>query len=225
MLLTVADLPILKHSAGSIAAGPDGRNRRAGMMADRVSGMIGRMAGAALLAASLAAGPLFPAAALAEESPFLPPSARQDNLERRLQQRIDTAVSGLEERVAKAMIDALDGRARDGALPRAVEDALARRMAAPGGALPGGASAGAMAPGGRRQGAALAGSPPGAPPLPPLPNMPGSAMSAADLVPSGATFVGCLDGRAFFQDRAGTPFLIDPRAFPATGGGPATCAR
>ncbi|MGA1855842.1 hypothetical protein VH569_07635 [Azospirillum sp. 11R-A] len=168
------------------------------------------MVGAVLLAASLSAGPLLPAAALAEESPFLPPSARQDNLERRLQQRIDTAVSGLEERVAKAMVDALDGRARDGALPRAVEDALARRMAAPGG---------------RRQGAALAGSPPGAPPLPPLPNMPGSAMSAADLVPSGATFVGCLDGRAFFQDRAGTPFLIDPRAFPATGGGPATCAR
>ncbi|HYH39652.1 MAG TPA: hypothetical protein VD860_15625, partial [Azospirillum sp.] len=69
-------------------------------------------------------------------------------------------------------------------------------------------------------GTVLAGSPPGAPPLPPLPTMP-----AADLVPSGATFVGCLDGRAFFQDRAGTPFLIDPRAFPATGGGPATCAR
>jgi len=189
-------------------------------MADRISGMIGQMAGACLLAATLSACLLLPAAASAEESPFLPPKDRQDNLERRLQQRIDSAVSGLEERVAKAMIDALDGRARDGALPRAVEDALARRMAAPGGA-----SAGGMAPGGRRQGAALAGSPPGAPPLPPLPNMPGATMSAADLVPSGATFVGCLDGRAFFQDRAGTPFLIDPRAFPATGGGPATCAR
>lgn len=217
---TVVDLPILKHSAGSIAAGLNGRNQRAGMMADRVSGLIGRMVGVALPAASLLVGLLLPTAAPAEESPFLPPPARQDNLERRLQQRIDTAVSGLEERVAKAMVDALDGRARDGALPRAVEDALARRMAAPGGASPG-----ATPPGGRRQGTALAGSPPGAPPLPPLPNMPGSNMSAADLVPSGATFVGCLDGRAFFQDRAGTPFLIDPRAFPATGGGPATCAR
>ncbi|HYH40120.1 MAG TPA: hypothetical protein VD860_18015, partial [Azospirillum sp.] len=68
----------------------------------------------------LAATPLRPAVALAEESPFLPPKERQDTLERRLQQRIDTAVSGLEERVAKAMIDALDGRARDGALPRAL---------------------------------------------------------------------------------------------------------
>lgn len=222
---TVADLLILKHSAVSIAAGPEDREQRAGMMADRVSGTIGRMAGAALLAVSLAVGLLFPAAALAEESPFLPPSARQDNLERRLQQRIDTAVSGLEDRVAKAMIDALEGRARDGALPRAVEDALARRMAAPGGAFPGGASSGTTPPGGRRQGTALVGSPPGAPPLPPLPNMAAPGMSAADLVPSGATFVGCLDGRAFFQDRAGTPFLIDPRAFPATGGGPATCAR
>nr|WP_255636118.1 hypothetical protein [Azospirillum sp. 412522] len=186
--------------------------------------MIGQMTGAALLAA-LSAGLLLPAAALAEESPFLPPKDRQDNLERRLQQRIDTAVSGLEERVAKAMVDALegralDGRARDGALPRAVEDALARRMASPGGASPA-----AMPPGGRRQGVALAGSPPGAPPLPPLPNMPAPGMTAADLVPSGATFVGCLNGSAFFQDRAGTPFLIDPRAFPATGGGPATCAR
>ncbi|WP_451973291.1 hypothetical protein [Azospirillum endophyticum] len=173
-----------------------------------------------MLAASLSAGLLIPAVAQAEESPFLPPKERQDNLEKRLQQRIDTAVSGLEERVAKAMVDALDGRSRDGALPRAVEGALARRMTAPGGA-----SSGAMPPGGRRQGAVLAGSPPGAPPLPPLPNMPAPNMAAADLVPSGATFVGCLDGNAFFQDRAGTPFLIDPRAFPATGGGPATCAR
>lgn len=185
-------------------------------MVDRLSRRAGRSAGAICGTALLAASLLIPSVAvLAEESPFLPPKDRQDNLERRLQQRIDTAVSGLEERVAKAMIDALDGRARDGALPRAVEDALARRMTVPGGASPG-----AMPPGGRRQGTVLAGSPPGAPPLPPLPNMP-----AADLVPSGATFVGCLDGRAFFQDRAGTPFLIDPRAFPATGGGPATCAR
>ncbi|WP_247893840.1 hypothetical protein [Azospirillum endophyticum] len=173
-----------------------------------------------MLAAVLSAALLLPAAALAEESPFLPPKERQDTLERRLQQRIDTAVSGLEERVAKAMVDALDGRSRDGVLPRAVEDALARRMTSPGGASPG-----VLPPGGRRQGVALAGSPAGAPPLPPLPNMPGSTMTAADLVPSGATFVGCLNGSAFFQDRAGTPFLIDPRAFPATGGGPATCAR
>ncbi|WP_042444084.1 hypothetical protein [Azospirillum sp. B510] len=196
------------------------------MMADRFGARTDRLAGAACgtallaacLTASLPAVLLSPAAALAEESPFLPPKDRQDNLERRLQQRIDTAVSGLEERVAKAMVDALDGRARDGALPRAVEDALARRMAGPGagGALPG-ALPGAMPPGGRRPGTALAG---GAPPLPPLPTL-----SPAELVPSGATFVGCLDGQAFFQDRAGTPFLIDPRAFPATAGGPATCAR
>ncbi|MGF7174768.1 hypothetical protein [Azospirillum doebereinerae] len=156
-----------------------------------------------MAAALLIASPL--AVATAEESPFLSPKERQDHLEARIQQRIDNAVSGLEERLAKTVIDAFDGKARDGALPRAVDDAMARRMAATGGAASGRPPTG---PGGN------------APRLPPLPNLNG-----AELVPAGATFVGCLDGRAFFQDRSGTPFLIDPRAFPASPGGPSSCAR
>ncbi|CAO3433674.1 hypothetical protein [Azospirillum doebereinerae] len=164
--------------------------------------MIGRRLRIWVAAALLAASPL--AAAGAEESPFLSPRERQDTLEAKLQQRIDHAVSGLEERLAKTVIDAFDGKARDGALPRAVEDAMARRMAATGGA----------------SGKPLSGPGGNAPRLPPLPNLTG-----AELVPAGATFVGCLDGRAFFQDRSGTPFLIDPRAFPASPGGPSSCAR
>ncbi|MBP2228993.1 hypothetical protein [Azospirillum agricola] len=161
---------------------------------------------ACLAAALLAVAPL--AAAVAEESPFLTPRERQESLEGRLQQRIDRAVNGLEERLAKTMIDALDGKARDGALPQALEDAMARRMASAGGASGGMAGKALPGPGG------------GAPRLPPLPNLGG-----AELVPAGATFIGCLDGRAFFQDRSGTPFLIDPRAFPAAPGGPSSCAR
>jgi len=175
-------------------------------MDDRKSGAtIRRRLRLVLAAALLAVSPL---PAVADGSPFLTPKERQDGLEARLQQRIDSAVSGLEERLAKTVIDAFDGKARDGALPRAVEDAMARRMAATGaatGATPGRAL---PSPGG------------GAPRLPPLPNLTG-----AELVPAGATFVGCLDGRAFFQDRSGTPFLIDPRAFPASPGGPSSCAR
>lgn len=187
------------------------RERRARAMDKQGDGTVRRLA--RLWVAALAL-PLFVAPAAAEESPFLPPKERQDNLESRLQQKIDRAVAGLEERLAKAMIDALDGKARDGALPKALEDALARRGV---GMPPGGLSNGSLSNGGLPGGRQPAGN---APRLPPLPNL-----SAAELVPSGATFIGCLDGRAFFQDRAGAPFLIDPRAFPPTAGGPATCAR
>lgn len=185
------------------------RERQARAMGDRVGATVRWLARLSVAAMAL---PLVVLPAAAEESPFLPPKERQDNLESRLQQKIDRAVAGLEERLAKAMVDALDGKARDGALPKALEDALARRGA---GVPPGGLSNGGGLPGG--VGRQPAGN---APRLPPLPNL-----SAAELVPSGATFIGCLDGRAFFQDRAGTPFLIDPRAFPPTAGGPATCAR
>lgn len=145
---------------------------------------------------------LGPAAAAAEDSPFLPPKERLDGVEARIQQRIDRAVTGLEERITRAVIDALDGKGREGALGKALEDAVARRLAGGGPSLPAGAAG------------------TGLPRLPPLPGGVG-----ADVVPSGATFVGCLDGRAFFQDRSGTPFLVDPRAFPASPGGPSSCVR
>lgn len=151
------------------------------------------------LASAVLCGLAAPAAA--EESPFLPPKERADGIEARIQQRIERAVTGLEDRLTRAVIDALDGKGREGALNKALEDAVARRLAG-GGALP----------------ASAAGT--GLPRLPPLPGQAGG-----DVVPAGATFVGCLDGRAFFQDRSGTPFLVDPRAFPASPGGPSSCAR
>lgn len=158
----------------------------------------GRRAGWLALAAGLAALAAGGPAAVAEPNPFLPPQQRQDEIEARLQTRIDKAVSAMEERIAKAVIDSLSGKAENGQLPKALQDALARRADAP-----------PPTP-----------LPPGLPGLPPLP-----AGGTAEVVPRGAVFVGCLDGKAFFQDRAGSPFLIDPRAFPPSAGGAGACGQ
>lgn len=160
---------------------------------------------------AMALGAMLPLAAFAgradaEENPFLPPQERQADMDQRLQKRIDKAVSAMEERLTRSLLDALDGKAKDGQLPRALQDAMGRRATAS--ALPATASPGA-------------GALPPLPGLPPLPNLP----AGGDAVPAGAVFIGCLDGRAFFQDRAGSPILVDPRAFPPSAGGAAACAQ
>ncbi len=158
---------------------------------------------AALLLAPASAFAPFTASAI-EPNPFLAPSERADDIEFRLQKRIEKAVSAAEERLVKAVVDALNGR--DGAgIPKPIQDAVARKGAAP-------------------AASANTGLPPGLPGLPPLPNV-ASAGGGSDVVPAGAVFIGCLDGKAFFQDRAGSPFLVDPRAFPSSSGGAGACGR
>jgi len=132
----------------------------------------------------------------AEENPFLPPDERQADVERRLAKRMDLAFADLETRLTRSVVDAVEGKNNDDPLGRAIHDALNRRPAVEAQPLP-----------------AL-------PALPPLPNL-GAAGNG--VVPPGAVFIGCLDGKAFFQDRAGSSFLVDPRALPPGSGGGATC--
>lgn len=149
---------------------------------------------------------LVPGSAFAiEPNPFLAPSDRADDIEFRLQKRIEKAVSAAEDRLVKAVVDALNGK--DGAgIPKPIQDAVARKGAAP-------------------ASSANTSLPPGLPGLPPLPNVASAGGGSGDVVPAGAVFIGCLDGKAFFQDRAGSPFLVDPRAFPSSSGGAGACGR
>lgn len=155
-----------------------------------------------------------PSAALAvEPNPFLPPVERAAEIEARLQKRIDLAVAAVEERLMKTVVDALGSRDAAGA-PKPSPDPAPRRAASANTSLP-----------------------PGLPGLPPLPGLPGGigqggasngpalASATPEPVPAGAVFIGCLDGKAFFQDRAGSPFLVDPRAFPPSSGGAGACGR
>jgi ribosomal protein L12E/L44/L45/RPP1/RPP2 len=61
-----------------------------------------------------------------ETNPFLPPAERGDDMEARLQKRIDRAVAAAEERLVKTVVDALSGRDISGA-PKPLQDAVARR--------------------------------------------------------------------------------------------------
>lgn len=158
-----------------------------------------------------------------ETNPFLPPVERGDDMEARLQKRIDRAVAAAEERLVKTVVDALSGRDISGA-PKPLQDAVARRPPPPPVSSPTSTNTSL---------------PPGLPGLPALPSFMGGpsaappsggapvglASSEAGPVPSGAVFIGCLDGQAFFQDRAGSPFLVDPRAFPPSSGGAGACGR
>lgn len=161
---------------------------------------VGRAPCVAVLAVLL----LGPSAASAvEPNPFLPPVERAAEIEARLQKRIDLAVAAVEERLMKTVTDAMTRRTASAMPPASANTSL----------------------------------PPGLPGLPPLPGLPGGigqggasngpvlAAAASDPVPAGAVFIGCLDGKAFFQDRAGSPFLVDPRAFPPSAGGAGACAR
>jgi len=152
-------------------------------------------------------------ASAVEPNPFLPPVERAAEIEARLQKRIDLAVAAVEERLMKTVVDALSSRDVASA-PKALPDPATRRTASANTSLP-----------------------PGLPGLPPLPGLPGGigqggasngpalASAAPEPVPAGAVFIGCLDGKAFFQDRAGSPFLVDPRAFPPSSGGAGACGR
>lgn len=179
-------------------------------------------------ALAVAAAVMGPQAALAvEANPFLPPAERGDDMEARLQKRIDRAVAAAEERLVKTVVDALSGRDISSA-PKPLQDAVTRRPAPPPASPPPTSTNTSL--------------PPGLPGLPALPSfMGGSAAATAppppggasvglassgpEPVPPGAVFIGCLDGQAFFQDRAGSPFLVDPRAFPPSSGGAGACGR
>lgn len=165
----------------------------------------GAWRGIALAALLLAPVPASAPAFAIEPNPFLPPVERADEIEMRLQKRIDTAVTAAEDRLVRAVVDALNGKDVAG-ISKPIQDAVTRR-----GAAPAAASTNTSLP-------------PGLPGLPPLPNM-ASASGGPDVVPAGAVFIGCLDGKAFFQDRAGSPFLVDPRAFPSSSGGAGACGR
>lgn len=137
---------------------------------------------------------LVPNGAAADTNPFVPPEARQSEIEERVMRRIEGEVAAMEKR----LMEAVEAAARQAA-ERATEKARAER--------------------------------PGEPPpsvLPPA--MPGVGIPAVGLgadanpVPAGSVFIGCLDGKAFFQDRNGSPLLIDPRVFPPSAGGAAACA-
>ncbi len=203
-----------------------------------------RLSSALPFAVAIALWAAPPPALAFEPNPFLPPAQRGDDMEARLQTRIDRAVAAAEDRLLKAVVDALNGRDITGA-PKPLQDAVRRpgptpsapAMAAPYAPPPlPGAAAPVAAPV-----AANTSLPPGLPGLPPLPSFAGSAGSGpppppppqtmgmaatgSDPVPPGAVFIGCLDGQAFFQDRAGSPFLVDPRAFPPSSGGAGACGR
>lgn len=202
-----------------------------------------RLSRALPVAVAVTVGAAASSAVAVEPNPFLPPAQRGDDMEARLQTRIDRAVAAAEDRLLKAVVDALNGRDISGA-PKPLQDAVRR----PGPT----ASAPAMAPPYAPPPlptpstpvaapvSANTSLPPGLPGLPPLPSFAGSggstppppapqpvgmAATGSDPVPPGAVFIGCLDGQAFFQDRAGSPFLVDPRAFPPSSGGAGACGR
>lgn len=169
----------------------------------------------ALAVAAVVMGP-HPVLAI-EANPFLPPAERGDDMEARLQKRIDRAVVAAEERLVKAVVDALNGRDISGA-PKPLQDAVARRSppTSTNTSLPPGLPGLPALP--SVMGGSSAAPPPGGAPI-------GLASSGPEPTPPGAVFIGCLDGQAFFQDRAGSPFLVDPRAFPPSSGGAGACGR
>ncbi len=178
-------------------------------------------------ALAVAAAVMGPQPVLAiEANPFLPPAERGDDMEARLQKRIDRAVAAAEERLVKTVVDALSGRDISGA-PKPLQDAVTRRPPPP--ASPPPTSTNTSLPPGLPGLPALPsflGGPAAAPPPPPPGGASvGLASSGPEPVPQGAVFIGCLDGQAFFQDRAGSPFLVDPRAFPPSSGGAGACGR
>ena len=166
--------------------------------------------GCSLLALALAAGG---AAARAEDgNPFVPPSQREADREAQMQRRVDKAVGELEGRLMQSLVNSLEGKGPASAAQGPLAEALKKlnRSNAP----PASPFAG---PGGQPVADRASG-------LPALPPLPGTAATRDSPVPPGSLFIGCLDHKAFFQDQAGSPFQVDPAAFPS-GPGPGGCGR
>lgn len=145
-----------------------------------------------------------------EANPFIPPSQRQAEREGQLQQRVDKAMSSLEARIVQSLVNSLEGKG-DLSGPESLLAAALKKAIA--GNAPAFDSAGTGRIG--RVGNSS---------LPALPPLPGSTQARDSAVPPGSQFIGCLDRKAFFQDQGGSPFLVDPAAFPPTSG-PGTCGR
>ena len=143
-----------------------------------------------------------------EANPFVPPSQRAADREAQIQQQVDKAVGDLENRIVQSLVNSIEGKAAAGAKEAPLAEALKKLSAA-------NASAPAMAQGAPPVGGAF----------PALPPLPGTAMAGASPVPTGSVFIGCLDRKAFFQDHSGSPFLVDPAAFPSAAAGPGACGR
>ena len=162
-----------------------------------------------------------PGAALAEDgNPFVPPSQREADREAQIQQRVDKAVDDLEGRIMQSLVNTLEGKAPAGAKEAPLAEALKKL----------GAASAPPPPQQQQQQRPLADalSLPAADRgggFPPLPPLPGSSGQRGAPVPAGSLFVGCLDRKAFFQDPSGSPFLVDPAAFPASAAGPGGCGR
>ncbi len=150
-------------------------------------------------------------------NPFVPPSQREADRDAMIQQRVDKAMGDIEGRIVQSLVSSLEGKGAATTKAAPLADAL-RKLAVP--ATPAAVAAPVSAPvqppldrvGG------------GFPALPPLPGM-GMAAVRESPVPPGSLFIGCLDRKAFFQDQAGSPFLVDPSLFAPGSSGPGGCAR
>ena len=162
-----------------------------------------------LLASGLMVAAVIPPAWGEDGNPFVPPSQREADREAQIQQRVDKAVNDLEGRLVQSLVNSLQGKGGAGSPEAPLVDALRKLNIA--GQPP------APAPVPVPQPAAA-----GFPPLPPLP---GSQPAHDSPVPAGSVFIGCLDRKAFFQDHAGSPFLVDPAAFGSAATGPGACGR
>ncbi len=184
--------------------------------ASTAASFLGRAVAVAVLAMVAGAGP-----GRAEEgNPFVPPSQREADREAQIQQRVDKAVSDLEGRIVQSLVNSLEGKGAPGAREAPLAAALKKLTAAA--QPPPSPFAGAPPPsaGGMVQPVSDRGG--GFPALPPLPGAPAARESP---VPPGSVFIGCLDRKAFFQDPGGSPFLVDPAAFPSAAAGPGGCGR
>ncbi len=169
--------------------------------------------GCSLLALALAGGS---AAARAEDgNPFVPPSQREADREAQIQQRVDKAVNDLEGRLVQSLVKSLEGKGGADGKEAPLAEALKKFAAPQPTAAPPAAPASPFASAAQAGGGAF----------PALPPLPGTQPARPSPVPAGSVFIGCLDRKAFFQDPGGSPFLVDPAAFPSSAAGPGGCAR
>lgn len=175
------------------------------------------MRAGSLLGCSLAAALAFAAgsgpARADDGNPFVPPSQREADREAQIQQRVDKAVDDLEGRIMQSLVNSLEGKGAPGAREAPLVDALKKLSAANPSASQHPLTGGMVQPAADRGG------------FPALPPLPGAAAARESPVPPGSQFIGCLDRMAFFQDIGGSPFLVDPKAFPSSSAGPGGCGR
>ncbi len=160
-----------------------------------------------------------------EGNPFVPPSQREADREAQIQQRVEKAVSDLEGRIVQSLVNSLEGKGGAGGREAPLAEALKKLTAAnsPPPPQPSPQQSSPFASGGGGGVVHVASDRGGG--FPALPPLPGATAARESPVPPGSTFIGCLDRKAFFQDQVGSPFLVDPAAFPSSGAGPGACGR